>query len=199
MDIEFEATFPDVNKNEFRTKLKRVGAKLVRSEFLQKRIVFHLPSGHKIKGGWLRVRDEGDKVTMSLKVIAGKNIEDQKEIMIVVDDFEKAKELLVSIGCIEKAFQENKRELWDLDGVEVAIDEWPYLEPFVEIEGPSEKIVKAVSEKLGFDWSEAIFGPLDVLVEKKYGIPKKVINDETRLLVFGGENPWEKWLSENRK
>jgi hypothetical protein len=31
------------------------------------------------------------------------------------------------------------------------IDEWPFLEPFIEVEGGSELGVRQVSEKLGFD------------------------------------------------
>ena len=46
------------NKDSVRSKLKEVGATLSRPEFLQKRIVFRMPEGHEIKGGWLRVRDE---------------------------------------------------------------------------------------------------------------------------------------------
>lgn len=36
MQIEYEATFPNIDKNEIREKLKNVGATLVRPEFLQK-------------------------------------------------------------------------------------------------------------------------------------------------------------------
>lgn len=46
MDIEFEATFPDINKDELRVKLQKLKAKLTHPEFLMKRVVFNLPSGH---------------------------------------------------------------------------------------------------------------------------------------------------------
>ena len=36
---------------------------------------------------------------------------------------EKARELLNTLGCQERAYQETKRELWKLDGVEITIDE----------------------------------------------------------------------------
>ncbi|OGM26103.1 hypothetical protein A3D00_01835 [Candidatus Woesebacteria bacterium RIFCSPHIGHO2_02_FULL_38_9] len=176
MDIEFEAKFPDIDKDKLRKKLKALGAVLVKPEFFQKRVVFFLPKGHEIKDGYLRVRDEGDRITMSLKVVNGDKIQDQKEIMLIVDDFENSKKFLLSIGCIEKAYQETKRELWKLDGVEITLDEWPFLEPFIEIEGISEEKVKEVSEKLGFDWEDTIFGAVDVLINKKYGVPYDVIN-----------------------
>ncbi len=69
MDIEYEATFPNIDKKEVREKLKKVGAKLVKPEFMQRRFVFHLPKSYEIKGGWLRVREEGDKITMTLKIV----------------------------------------------------------------------------------------------------------------------------------
>lgn len=43
MDIEYEATFLDVNKDEVRSRLKKAGAELIRPEYLQRRVPFHLP------------------------------------------------------------------------------------------------------------------------------------------------------------
>jgi len=51
MEIEYEATFPDIKKEEVRGRLTKARAKLIRSEFLQKRVVFKLPEGHEISGG----------------------------------------------------------------------------------------------------------------------------------------------------
>jgi adenylate cyclase class 2 len=89
MNIEYEAKFLNINKDKIRAKLKEIGANLVQAEILQKRMVFELPKGHEIKGGWLRVRDEGDKITMSLKVVAGEKIEDQKEVCLKVNDLSR--------------------------------------------------------------------------------------------------------------
>ena len=191
MQIEYEATFYPVKKNDVRAKLEEVGAKLIKQEFLQKRCVFRLPTGHEIKGGWLRVRDEGDKITMSLKVVDGDNIENQKEICLKVDNFEQAVLLFESIGCENKAYQETKRELWDIDGVDICIDEWPWLEPFVEVEGPSESEVKRVSELLDFDYQSAKFCSVDTLFAEKYKIPNDVFNNQTKRIVFEGENPFK--------
>lgn len=191
MNIEYEATFTNIDKNEIRSRLSEAGAELIKKEYLQKRFVFDLPSGHEIKGGWLRVRDEGDKITMSLKVVDGARIDDQKEIQLVVDDLNKAKDFLASIGCPEKAYQENKREWWRLDEVDITIDEWPFLEPFVEIEGKSEGAVKAASEKLKFDYSQAKFCSVDTLYSEKYGFSLDKINKEMPRIVFDMDNPFE--------
>ncbi len=190
MKVEFEATFENIDKDEMRAKLKEAGATLVREEFMQKRIVFNLPEGHGINGGWLRVRDEGDKITMGLKQIDGEGIERQKETELVINDFEKGVEFLESIGCARKAYQESFRELWHFENVEITIDEWPFLEPFIEIEGNSEQEVKSVSEKLGFDYSTALFDSVDAQYAKKYNITIDAVNQRTPEILFKMENPF---------
>src|SRR3989338_3657726 len=191
MDIEYEATLVDVDKNEMRTRLKKAGATLVRPEYLQKRIPFWLPKEKDSKHSWLRVRDEGDKITLSLKTVDGDTIENQKEICLVVNSFDDAVELLESIGFEKKSYQETRRELWMLDGVDITIDEWPFLEPFVEVEGESEEAVKKVSERIGFNYGEALFCAVGKLYMMKYGVHPDHINTLDRM-VFGMENPFIK-------
>lgn len=196
MNIEYEATFENVEKDAVRAMLAAAGATLVRPEFLQKRVVFNMPKGHEIPGGWLRVRNEGDKVTMSLKVVnpaaggAGGTIEDQKEICLTVDDVDNAVAFLTAIGAERKAYQETRRELWRLDGTDVTIDEWPFLEPFVEVEGADEAVVRAASEKIGFDYATALFCSVDTLYARKYGFDEDVLNNHSSLVVFDMENPF---------
>ena len=193
MEIEYEATFLEINKEEVREKLRENGARMIKKEFLMKREVFDLPKGHEIRGGWLRIRDEGDKITMSLKIIEGNvvsdNISNQKEVCLEIDNFENARIFLEKIGCIKKAYQESKRELWELDNVEITIDEWPFLEPFIEIEGKNEEDVKKATKKLGFNYKDAFFGSADFLYAKKYGVHEDIVND-TPIIVFEEKNPF---------
>jgi adenylate cyclase, class 2 len=190
MEIEFEATFINQDKDVAREKLKMAGAVLVRPEYMQRRTVFNLPIGHEIDGGWLRVRDEGDKITMSLKIVDGQKIENQKEICLEIKDYKTAVDFLETLGCEKKAFQESKRELWKIGSIEITIDEWPFLEPFVEIEGRSEQEVKSISEKLGFDYKDAKFCSVDHLYKLKYNIEEFIINNETPEITFFGKNPF---------
>ncbi len=195
MQTEYEATFVNIDKDEIREKLKSVGAVLVKPEVLMKRYVFYLPEGHDRPGSFARVSDESDKITMSFKIIirgGSKNIEDQKEICLKIDNFENGVEFLKALDCEEKAYQESKREIWKINETEVCIDEWPFLEPFVEIEGPSEQEVKEVSEKLDFDYSQALFCAVGLIYAKKYGIDEGVINNTTPRITFDMENPFVK-------
>jgi adenylate cyclase class 2 len=186
--IEYEATFSDVDKEEIRGKLKKANARLVRKEFLMKRVTFNLPS--KERGKWLRVRDEGDKITMSYKAIEGDGIESQKEICLMVDSFDQAIEFLEATGCHKRAYQENRREIWMINEVEIVIDEWPFLEPFVEIEGSNENAVKEVAKKLGFDYSKAIFSSTDVQYSAKYHVSEDFVCNKVSRIAFGEKNPF---------
>ena len=191
MQIEFEAKFTNIDKDDVRSKLKNIGAVLVKPEFLMRRVTFDTPLG--IKGGWLRVRDEGDKITMSLKVEAGDKITDQKECQIVISDFNKGCEFLEAIGVQRKAYQETTREIWQLGKIEFSIDTWPGLNPFLEIEAPNEPTVKAAAEKIGCDWHSALFGGVGRIYQTELGIDIDKINNQTTEITFA--NPPQKYGS----
>lgn len=195
MHIEYEATFTDIDKHNMRERLKDAGGVLVRPEYLQKRIIFDLPAGHQIENGWVRVRDEGDKVTISLKITTPGEIEGQREMMLVVDDFVSAVELLEHLGLRQVTYQESKRELWRLGTVDVTIDEWPFLEPFVELEGLTEAEVKAVAHDLALDYATAKFCAIGTLYQEKYGRNIDFLHSIKRL-VFAMDNPF---ISEEKK
>lgn len=186
MNIEYEATFTKIDKDQMRQKLKQAGATLIRPEFLMKRYCF-LPPKFIHEEAWLRVRDEGDKTTMALKIMEGKKITDQKEVELVIDDFQKGYEFLKALQCKQIAYQETKREIWHLNNVEITIDTWPGLQPVLEIEGPNEDSVKSVAEKLGFNWHNAIFFSIDEIYERELGIPREIINTQTPEITF--KNP----------
>lgn len=190
MKIEYEATFTNIDKEVIREQLKNVGAELKKAEFIQKRSVFHLPEGNHLQGGWLRVRDEGDQITMSVKVVDGDQIQDQKESCLKVDSYQEAEIFLQTIGCRIKSYQETKRELWVLEAVEITIDTWPFLETFIEIESTSEETVRSVAERLHLNWSDAKFCATDVLYAEKYNISTDQINNHTPRIVFEMENPF---------
>lgn len=191
MNIEFEATFKDIDRDEIRNKLEDFGAELVKKEFLQKRSTWNVPSDCKIDKSWLRVRDEDGKITLTFKSQGSKEtIEDQKEIELKVDDYAQAELFLETIGCNKKSYQETKREIWKLDEVEIMIDEWPFLEPFIEVEGRNEDEVKKVSEKLGFNYSKAVFGPVGILYSEKYDVTEEFVNNEVKEILFDSDNPF---------
>ncbi len=175
MKNEIEATFLSVNKESVRTKLKEAGFVLKTPEYMMRRKTFdfsHIAPG---RNKWGRVRQESDKVTMTIKEICGSGINDTYEVELIINNFDTAAAFFEACGIPAKAFQENMREVWMRDGVEVTIDTWPGLKPFVEIEGSSEDIVRKVSHELGFSFEQAVFGSIDLVYEKELDIPAETI------------------------
>lgn len=178
MKTEYEAKFLNINEDDIRLKLKTVGANLVHKRRLMKRQTFDLPhiklADKEYK--WVRVRDEGDKITMTLKhLFDEQRIDSVSEINLEIDSFENACEFVEGLALKRTGYQENFRETWDLDGEEITIDTWPGLNPFVEIEADSEQKVKDIAASLGCDYSTAIFGSVDYVYFYQLKIPLEEI------------------------
>jgi adenylate cyclase class 2 len=158
METEFEAKFYPVNKDRIRSKLKEVGAELIQDERLMPMYIFGKEDNGGMKVDYLRLRDEGEKKFLAAKIHAqeGGKLTDQKEMQIEVADIDSMRDLLELGGLKLTNYCEKKREIWELDGVEVLIDTWPELEPYVEIEPNSVDSVKTAAEKLGFNWEDKL-------------------------------------------
>lgn len=176
MAKEIEAKFFIENKDDIRKKLSNIGLQLIDKEHLMKRKCFHC-NDKKEERIYIRVRDEGKKITMTYKEIKGKGINDIEEIEIEVSNFENACELITKTNYSQVAYQENMREVWKNEEVEIVIDTWPFLQNYIEIEADNEEIIKKYAKLLNFDFEkEAYFGAVGVLYEKQYSIPEKIIN-----------------------
>lgn len=171
MDLEIEATFTDIDKNEFRAKLKANHATLIQPEIMMRRTVFDIG-----EHGFVRVRDEGKYITITYKVVEALTITGTKEINLKVDNYDSAVAFVEACGLKPKATQETLREKWELDGVEIDIDTWPWIPSTVDIEGPSTEAVTAVSEKLGFNMNDAHYGSIDEIYKLYYDVTNDDIN-----------------------
>ena len=175
MKKEIEATYLSVDKEDIRNKLKAVGFTLQTSEYMMRRKTFDFSRVAPGRNKWGRVRQESGRVTMTVKEVRGSGINDTYEVELVVNDFDTAASFFEACNIPAKAFQENMREVWERDEVEVTIDTWPGLNPFVEIEAATENIVRKVSDEFGFDFEKAVFGSIDLVYEKELGIPAETI------------------------
>lgn len=190
---EFEAKFYFIDKEAFRLNLQKNGAKLVSPERMMKRAIYQSTAKSQINGHYARVRDEGfDQVTMSIKTNAqqGGKMSDQKEICLKIDSFEVGRLFLENLNLEQKAYQESLRETWFLDGAEIVIETWPHLDPYIEIESSSEDKVWDLAKKLEvFDLNKTFSGA-GFLYSQVYGVEEKIVNDETKLLVFDQKPVW---------
>lgn len=190
MKTEIEVKFCQIDIDDVRRRLETAGASCVQPMRLMRRQVFYLLD--RTKDAYLRVRDEGDKVTMTYKEFDGQQgLHSAQEIEVVVSDFESTIEIQKQAGLAPKSYQETRRETWHMpDGTEVVIDEWPWLKPFIEIEGESEAAVRAAAGQLGFDWSDAVFGAATQAYRQQYtNLPDDFIMDDVPEIRFDAPIP----------
>ncbi len=162
---EFEIKFLEVDVLELEKKLIAIGAKKIGETFSRVEN-FDFPDFRLKKiNGWVRLRTEFDKTTLTYKERQGVTSDDgstkdhgMKELEVVVGDFNTTKNLLFAIGLIVKFEQERKRIRWIKDDIEFDIDTWPLVPTYLEIEGPSMEKLKEISEELGLDWEKHFIG-----------------------------------------
>lgn len=167
MKTEFEAKFIRLNHDDMRSRLKKLGATLEQPMRLMRRAVIENDRLRE-NDAFLRVRDEGNKVTLTYKQFNTLAVDGAKEHEIVVNDFDETVALLAAAGLPHKSMQESKRETWAYRNAEILLDEWPWLDPYIEIEADSEEDVRQVANALGFDWDEAVFGDVMAAYRAQY-------------------------------
>ena len=164
-EIEYEAKFLDINHNDLVKKIKKLGAKLIQPQTIYKRSMFGLCD---VKRGYVRVRDEGIKTTLTAKIYKNPDYPEEFELEIK-DGFEKGKAFLGSLNLNEKAYHETMREKWflnldnnnnDNNGCEIAFDCIPGIPMYVEIECKTEQNLNKVIKLLNLDKYDKYMEPM---------------------------------------
>jgi len=195
MKTEIEGKFLDVSKRELRKRLQDLKARLVHKEMLMRRINYDYADGRLQKvGGWIRIRDEGDKVTLAYKQLNDRTIHGTKEVSVIVNNFEDVCRFLEAIGLKKKSYQETKREKWLLYDIEITIDTWPWVPAFVELEGGNEMQLKKVAKMLNFDWSKVMHGSVETVYQKYFNFTEEEIDNWERITFTTIPN----WLEKKR-
>lgn len=196
MQTEIEAKFLAIDPARLRKILHQQGGLLKASERIMRRRNYDFPDLHLEKvGGWVRVRDEGDRITLSYKQLNDRTLHGTKEVNLTIDSFEAAVAFLEAIGLKQQSYQETKRESWILDGVEVEIDTWPWIPSFVELEGQSEAKLKSVAVKLDLDWSKALHGSVETAYMRDYDVTEAEIQHWSEIMF----TPVPAWLEIKRR
>jgi adenylate cyclase class 2 len=159
---EYEARFLAIDPEQIAATLRAEGGTCEQPRTLMRRIVFK-NRDIEARGGWLRLRDQGEETVLTYKKVASNNsaIDRFLEAEVQVSDFRAAQTLLEAMGFEALRYQENYREEWVLDGVTFDLDTWPDLDPFLEIEGPDEVAVRRAAATLALDFTNATFGSVD--------------------------------------
>lgn len=167
MNIEFELRVLEVDENEMIKKLEALGAEKV-GEFDQKRYVYDFVP--KRENEWIRLRTNGSKTTLAYKNVEKNTVDGTKELEIEVSSLEKTNEMLKILGYTPKAYQENRRVRYMLDGIEIDIDSWPKIPTYMEIEGDSEETVLHMVEKLEIPKEKITYLNCEDIYKEIYGI-----------------------------
>jgi len=160
--MEIEAKFLEIDVPQIQKKLKSLGAKKKYDTVFREAIF----QGEGIRQKeWektfkrIRVRDQGDKVYLTLKELPEKKfkLDNTREVELEISDFDKMIEILLASDLMKIRDQEKRRIHYELDGVAVDIDYWPDIPAFLEIEADSQEKVKAIAKKLGLNFRKAVF------------------------------------------
>ena len=134
---------------------KYILEKLEKSETFNNKIKNKLINPNK----WIRLRKDNDKIELTVKHVYEKNnsnIQKVIEYEINVSEFEETNALLNSIGIIRRNYQEKIRHSFIYKTAKIEIDEWPLIEPYIEIECDDEKIIDEIINLLGFNKKDVV-------------------------------------------
>ena len=169
---EIEVRFLNINKAEFITTLRTLGATET-PEYRLEETIFYDPElkWRDVDKRFVRIRKTGDAIAITYNHKQHAGIDGTEEIEFAVNDMTRARLFVERLGLVAYREQAKKRHTWKLDGVTIDIDEWPTVPPYVELEGSSEAHLKEVAAKLNLDWSKKITEDALVVLEKYYNIP----------------------------
>ncbi|PSK82256.1 adenylate cyclase class 2 [Murinocardiopsis flavida] len=172
--VEYEAKVLDIDPRELAQTILDKGGTAVGSATLQRRFVYDIDPDDRSR--WVRLRDTGRETTLTIKEIASDDIGGTQETEIAVSDFDTANALLGKLGYRAKAYQENRRESFLLDGAQLEIDTWPGIPPYLEIEASGRAEVVRVAALLGYT-EDQLTGENTTKVYTRYGIDLTAITD----------------------
>lgn len=146
-NIEIEGKLLRIDPVAVVEKLINLGATF-QKKYHYKRYVFDtIP---KVDNCWVRLRTDGERTTLAVKEIANNSMTGTKEWEVDVTSIEDTLVILSKIGLKSKAVQENYRLMFLFEQTEIAVDFWPQLEPYLEIESDSESTIRDIARNLGY-------------------------------------------------
>lgn len=152
-NIEHEAKVLNIDVDALRAKLAELGAKKVGSYNFRRYVFDTIPS---TPDRWVRLRSNGVETTLAVKEIGSNAIDGTEEWEVTVSDIDAALTILQKIGINPRGYQENTREEYNFEGVQIALDTWPQLEPYVEIEAANTAEVVRIAALLGYNEDQLV-------------------------------------------
>ncbi len=200
MQTQIEARFLSIDLADSRQRLENLMATLTTPMRLVRCAITDPDRIPESKGvAWTRVRDGGNKVTLTYKEVIEQRRGGTKEITLTIDSYGEAIELLEKLGFPVISVQQSRRETWHLGTVSIILEEWPWIKPFIKIAGPSEAAIRDVSARLGLAWSQAVFGSTTLAYAAEFpGVRLDLGENIAQIeeIKFGAPLPY--WLKKRR-
>ena len=142
MPKEYEYRFNDYNKKDIITKLKELKAKYFGT--FKFRVMVFTDSINSEK--YIRIRDEGHRVTMTVK----NNLTDKFPIEneVIINDYDEGIKIFLQLGCNKKYYYEKYREIWHYKNSEIIFDMNPGIPELMEVESSTKKELDILCKKL---------------------------------------------------
>jgi adenylate cyclase, class 2 len=166
MKIEKEYKYLNIEKSILLTKIEKLES--YRKIFF-KRAVFDVPG----RSGWMRLRSENAETKLAIKEKRSDGFTFETEIS--VGSFEETITILNYLGYKPRAIQENIRHEAFIEGCQVCLDEWPLIQPYVEIEFEDIDKLGLVENRLGLSEENRSLKDVESMY-KEIGIDIKVTN-----------------------
>ena len=119
---------------------------------------------------WVRLRRTGNKSTLTVKHVFNKNnskVQKVGEFEIVVSNVEDTDMLLSALGFAKRNVQEKIRTHYEYKGAEIDIDQWPFLEPYIEIESDDETLYNEIIDKCNYTNNDIVSCNTEELYKKQ--------------------------------
>ena len=146
MPLEYEYSYYNFNKEDIISKIKSLNYKFKGTYLFRVQTFIHPLKKNKT---YIRVRDEGHRITMTHKLLSDNDFDDETEVN--VNDFDSAVELLLNIGCIKNYYYEKIREIWVNENIEVIFDTNPGNIEKMEVESTNIQDLNVIIKILELD------------------------------------------------
>jgi adenylate cyclase class 2 len=159
MSVEREMKVPVAALDPLRAALAELGARRVEPATFEDNLVLDDAAGTLASAArLLRLRRWGTVVTLTYKGPAtfANGVKHRQELETTVADLEATLAILATLGFSPVRRYQKRREVWQADTVQVALDETP-IGYFVELEG-DEAALRALAARLGLDPARAARG-----------------------------------------
>jgi adenylate cyclase class 2 len=141
----------------FQQRVESLGGQLIEPRLHEINLRFDTPDEQLTRASQvLRLRqDTAARLTYKGPGETIDGVHARREIEFTVSDYQSARALLEALGYQVSLMYEKYRTTYELDGLQVTLDEMPYGN-FTEIEGPDAEQIRVMAEKLGVNWGARI-------------------------------------------